>query len=558
MTFIIKKHLGGLKMKRKIQKTLSMAAMSSLLFLAACNGASETTTKETTKQTGTNSDPNSMFIGLVNPPTGFNPINSGDVAAMFIQKYFQDTLLEMDGPLNFVPRLAESFETTDGQHYTIKIQPNANWSDGTPVTADDVAFTINTIANPKSETTQGANISMLAGLEANGKLPEGQMELSSVKVVDEKTLELTTTVPVDPNYMKELFGLNILTLPKHILGDVPVEELAKHPYMQKPTVSSGAYTFVKYEKDQYVELAANKDYYMGAPKLEKLFVKIMPAPNLVAQLQTGELDFNVSKGIGKIAVQDYDTVKKLDNVTAEVEPTIGFQTMYFNNNKFDKEIRKALSMAIDRSLLVDKLLKGYGEVVDGPYSSISPFHDKSAGEIEYNPEEAKKLLEAAGYDFNQTLDLVVPIGNKVREQSAPIIAQSLEKIGVKTKITNYDFPTIMQKGKAGEYDLLLIGFTLTLDPDVSTVYGTGAAYNFMQYSDPKMDELLLKGKQEADVEKRKVIYKEILTKVIDDVPVLTLYSDHDFSGVNKRVQVGKPKTFGMHADIHQWSVSGAN
>jgi peptide/nickel transport system substrate-binding protein len=550
---------------KHMKKLFSLVAIFTLLFLAACSGGSDTASTDKPKDSGktdsnskSNSDASSMFIGLVNPPTGFNPINSGDVAAMFIQKYFQDTLLEMDGPLNFVPRLAESFESTDGQHYTIKINKDAKWTDGTPVTSDDVAFTINTIANPKSETTQGANIAMLAGLEPNGKLPEGQTELSSIKIVDDKTLELTTTVPVDPNYMKELFGLNILILPKHILGEVAVEELAKHPYMQNPTVSSGAFKFVKYEKDQYVELEANKDYYAGAPKLEKLFIKIMPAPNLVAQLQTGELDFNVSKGIGKIAVQDFDTVKGLENVKTHVEPTIGFQTMYFNNTKIPKDVRKALSMAVDRNLLVEKLLKGYGEVLEGPYSSVSPFHDESAGKIEYNPEEAKKMLEEAGFDFNTPLELVVPIGNKVREQSAPIIAQSLEKIGVKTKITNYDFPTIMQKGKAGEFDLLLIGFTLTLDPDVSQVYATGAAYNFMQYSDPEMDALLVKGKQEANSEARKAIYKEILTKIVDDVPVLSLYSDHDFAGINKRVEYGAPKVFGMHHNLQLWSVSGAN
>jgi peptide/nickel transport system substrate-binding protein len=552
-------------MKVTFQKVFSVVAILSLLLLAACNGgASSPATNEnpssTTDQPASNTDgdPGTMFIGLVNPPTGFNPINSGDVAAMFIQKFFQDTLLEMDGPLNFVPRLAESFESTDGQHYTVKINKDAKWSDGTPVTSHDLAFTINTIANPKAETTQGANISMLAGLDASGKLPEGQTELSSVKIVDDKTLELTTGVPVDPNYMKEVFALNVLTLPKHILGDVPIEELAKHPYMQNPTVTSGAFKFVKYEKDQYVELEANKDYYQGAPELEKLFIKIMPAPNLVAQLQTGELDFNISKGIGKIAVQDYDTVSGFEHIETSIEPTIGFQTMMFNNAKLNADVRKALSMAVDRQLLVDKLLKGYGEYIDGPYSSVSPFLDKSVGEIEFNPEKAKQMLEEAGFDFNTPLELVVPIGNKVREQSAPIIAQSLAQIGVKTEITNYDFPTIMQKGKAGDFDLLLIGFTLTLDPDVSGVYGSGQTYNFMGYNNPKMDELLLKGKQEADVSVRKGIYSEIQKIIIDDVPVLTLYSDHDFAGVNKRVEFGKPKTFGTHHNLQKWAVSGAN
>ncbi|WP_075618726.1 ABC transporter substrate-binding protein [Paenisporosarcina indica] len=542
-------------MKRTVQKVLCLMTILSLLILTACSG--EATEKDNTGNEK-KQDSKSMFIGLVNPPTGFNPINAGDVAAMFIQKYFQDTLLEMDGPLNFVPRLAESFESEDGQHYTVKINKDAKWTDGTPVTSEDLAFTINTIANPKSETSQGANISMLAGLEANGKLPEGQTELSSVKIIDDKTVELTTAVPVDPNYMKEIFGLNVLTLPKHILGDVPVEELSKHSYMQNPTVSSGAFKFVKYEKDQFVELAANKDYYLGTPELEKLFIKIMPAPNLVGQLQTGELDFNVSKGIGKIAVQDYETVEGLKNVVTNVEPTIGFQTMYFNNTKFNNEVRTALSMAIDRQLIVDKLLKGFGEVIDGPYSSVSPFLDKSVGAIEYNPEKAKEMLEKAGFDFNTPLEFVVPIGNKVREQSAPIIAQSLEAIGVKTKITNYDFPTIMAKGKEGAFDLLLLGFTLTLDPDVSSIYATGATYNFMGYSDPEMDALLVKGKQEPDTEKRKVIYSEIQKKIIEEAPIVTLYSDHDFSGVNKRVEFGKPVTFGMHHNLQKWSVSGAN
>ncbi|WP_456279238.1 ABC transporter substrate-binding protein [Bacillus sp. AK128] len=551
-------------MKHSVQKLLSLLAILSLLFIAACSGATDPATSEepaegSSEQPATvEGDPGTMFIGLVNPPTGFNPINSGDVAAMFIQKFFQDTLLEMDGPLNFVPRLAESFESTDGQNYTIKINKDAVWSDGTPVTADDLAFTINTIANPKSETSQGANISMLDGLEANGKLPEGQTELSSIKVVDEKTIELKTAVPVDPNYMKEMFGLNILTLPKHILGDVPVEELATHPYMQNPDVTNGAFKFVKYEKDQYVELEANQDYYAGLPELEKLFIKIMPAPNLVAQLQTGELDFNVSKGIGKIAVQDYDTVAAFEHVETSVEPTIGFQTMMYNTDKLSTEVRKALSMAVDRQVLVDKLLKGYGEYIDGPYSSVSPFLDKSVGSIDYDPEAAKKMLEDAGFDFSKPLELVVPIGNKVREQSAPIIAQSLAQIGVKTEITNYDFPTIMQKGAAGEFDLLLIGFTLTLDPDVSSVYSTGSTYNFMQYSSSEMDSLLLKGKQEADPEKRKAIYSDIQKLIIDDIPVLTLYSDHDFAGVNKRVEFGKPKTFGTHHDLQKWAVSGAN
>ncbi|MGN8843834.1 ABC transporter substrate-binding protein [Niallia sp. HCP3S3_B10] len=538
---------------KKFKTIFSMFSIVILLLLSACAGANNTAS------TSGSSKENTMYLGLVNAPVSFNPINSSDIAAAWLEKFMFDTFLEMTAPLEFTPKLAESFETEDNQTFTIKINKDANWSDGTPVTSADVAFTLNLVANPKTETAVGAYLTQLDGLTVNGKLPDGVTEIPSLTIVDDKTIQFKTKEPVDPNMVKEQLGSKFMILPEHILKDVAPENLQKDPFMMSPTVTNGPFKFVKYAKDQYIEYAKNDDYYLGEVELDKLFVKIMPAANLVAQLQTGEIHMNAAGGIGKIAVQDFETVEGFDNVTTKTEKTYGYQNMSFNMDTMsDQKVRQAIAYAIDRQKIVDQLLKGEGEIIDGPYTSISPYLNKDLETYTYDPEKAKQLLEEAGWDFDKTIEFVVPIGNKVREQSANIIAENLKAVGLKLNTTTYDFPTIMSKAKAGDYDLMLIGFTNTIDPDLTTIYGSSGSSNYTMYNNPKVDELLEKGKQEPDTEKRKQIYNELQEIWSEELPIFTLYSDYDFAAVSKDVAFGGPKIFGFHNELYKWSLTGAN
>ncbi|MCF2647360.1 ABC transporter substrate-binding protein [Niallia circulans] len=538
---------------KKFKIIFSMFSIVILLLLSACAGANNTAS------TGGGSKENTMYLGLVNAPVSFNPINSSDIAAAWLEKFMFDTFLEMTAPLEFTPKLAESFETEDNQTFTIKINKDANWSDGTPVTSADVAFTLNLVANPKTETAVGAYLTQLDGLTENGKFPDGVTEIPSLTIVDDKTIQFKTKEPVDPNMVKEQLGSKFMILPEHILKDVAPENLQKDPFMMSPTVTNGPFKFVKYAKDQYIEYAKNDDYYLGEVELDKLFVKIMPAANLVAQLQTEEIHMNAAGGIGKIAVQDFETVEGFDNVTTKTEKTYGYQNMSFNMDTMsDQKVRQAIAYAIDRQKIVDQLLKGEGEIIDGPYTSISPYLNKDLETYTYDPEKAKQLLEEAGWDFDKTIEFVVPIGNKVREQSANIIAENLKAVGLKLNTTTYDFPTIMSKAKAGDYDLMLIGFTNTIDPDLTTIYGSSGSSNYTKYNNPKVDELLEKGKQEPDTEKRKQIYNELQEIWSEELPIFTLYSDYDFAAVSKDVAFGGPKIFGFHNELYKWSLTGAN
>src|SRR5206468_6849188 len=150
----------------------------------------------------------------------------------------------------------------------------------------------------------------------------------------------------------------ILTMPKHVLQDVAPEQLQQNAFMQKPNVSFGAFKFVSYQKDQYIELEANKDYFKGAPKIDKLYFKIMPAANIVAQLQSGEIQMNYP-GSGFIPIQDYEKVKNMSNVRTIPGKPVDYQTLTFNTKTIpDARVRQAITHAINRELLVHNLLKG--------------------------------------------------------------------------------------------------------------------------------------------------------------------------------------------------------
>ncbi|RXZ81912.1 oligopeptide-binding protein AppA [Paenibacillaceae bacterium] len=497
-----------------------------------------------------------LFIGMSIPPVAFNPLANGDIASTYVQGFLFDPLLVMDGPLSFVPKLATSIETTDNQTYTIHLDKQAVWTDGTPLTADDLIFTLNRAADPQVQSVYGAYVSILEGVEANGKLPEGQSEIPSINKFDEYTVTLKTKQPVDPNLVKEQIGAKILILPKHILENIAKDQLAQDPFMLNPTVTSGAFKFVKYEKDQFVQLAANEAYYQGKPKLANVYIKVLTVPNLVAQLQSGEIQMTSGGSPSKIPVQDYETIQNLPDVASSVEPTLNFQTVLLNQEKLkDVTLRQAIAHGIDRKFIVDELLAGTGEIINGPFTSLHAYSNPDVKAYDYDVAKSKALFEEAGWNFNDSLSLVVPTGNQIREQVANIIAENLRQVGVKVQISTFDFPTVMQKAKEGDYDLLLMGYTFTMDPDYTSMYGSNEPYNFMKYASEENDRLLLEGKNEADPAKRKVIYNRLQELWQEELPIIPLYSDPDFIPVSKKVVKGGPKVFGTFAELQNWDIT---
>ncbi|WP_423188642.1 ABC transporter substrate-binding protein [Alkalibacterium sp. f15] len=500
-------------------------------------------------------DGSTLMIGLTNAPDSFNPFYRPGVAGTWIQRFFYDSLLVMPTADSFEPGLA-SFETEDNQVFTVNIDPDANWSDGEPVSADDVAFTLNTIADPQVETTLGTSVAMIEGTDSSGIREEGAEDLAGVEVVDEKTLTITTKSPVDLAYLSEFLGFNVLIAPKHVFEDIEVVDIPNSEEATMPSVFSGAYQFVEYDNDNYVHLEANPDYFRGAPAIETVYARVMNGTSLITEFQAGNLHMTAGGGIGMVPVQDIGLLEDIEGLVVEEHPSFNGQYMVINNEKFDNpEVRQAFAYALNRELTVENLLGGRGEVLASTYSSASPYKDASLDPLEYDPELAKEMLEEAGFDFDTPLEFVVPTGNAVREQNGNLIEQWFSEIGVTVNLNSYDFPTWLSMAQDLDYDIGLMGWGHTVDPNIASYIQTGGASNNMAVSDPVVDDLIEQGMAGTDFDERYPIYAELQQHMQDEMQIVPLYSDSQFSVQVENLNGGiKEYWAGSLHDLHEWTI----
>lgn len=495
-------------------------------------------------------------IGMMNAPSGFNPLEWTDIAQeVSCGLLFQD-LVELDQDMKYKPMLADSITTTDNKTFTIKLNSNAKWSDGKPVTVDDETYTIGLISNPKVLSTVASNFNIIEGLDEKGKNATGSTDISGVKKIDDYTMTITTKAPMELTLFEDAIGTKLKALPMHILQSTAPDQIYQSSFIQNPTVSDGPFILEKYVKDQYVQFVANKDYFKGAPKLDGLIFKIMPGANITAQLQSGEIDMN-DPNLGLIPFEDNEKVKAMSNLTTTsegVESTI--QTLMINTKTItDPKVRKAISYAINRDMIINSLLKGQGQIIELPYLKESKFVNKDLKPTEYDPAKAKALLKEAGWDPNKAINFDIPTGNKVREQVADIITQNLQSVGIKVNPQKYDFVTSLATAKKHNFDIYLVGIpTYPMNPDVSSILKTGLGLNLSQYSNPEMDSLLSKGLNQTDPAQVKATYDRVQQIFAQDLPCPSVYVQNQLKAVNKRVIVGKPKNYGMFIDVYQWDV----
>ncbi len=498
-----------------------------------------------------------LYIGMANAPEFFNPILHPGIAGKFAVRFMYDTLLGQPEPNKFTPKLADSFETKDNQNFTVKLNPKAKWTDGKPITADDVAFTLNLIANPKVENSKRSYIKMLEGVDANGKLAEGVKTISGVVVKDAHTITFKTKTPVDPNYVKGFLGFEIYIVPKHVWEKIDPANVTSSEAATKPTVTSGAFKFVTYKTNDHVEYAANEDYYLGKPKLKKIFIRIMNGTNLVTELKSGGIQMVAGGGIGIVPVKDLAMLQQDKNLYVKAAPAFIGQYLDVNNSnpEFNVKFRQAITTAINRQQIVDQLYKGAARLVPTVYVPASSVYDKTVTPLPYDTEKAKKLLAESGFDTSKEIVLNVPIGNVLREQSADLIQQDLKAIGLNVKQEKVDFPTLLSKARKGDYQMILIGYGLLVDPDYSNYFIPGGSNNYAHTNDPKVTDMMLKAATMTNPEERKAAYSEIQKYMKEQQFVTSLYSPDFIIAQSKNLKGGIKEFWdGSLVDLHEWSL----
>lgn len=534
-----------------MKKLLAVFFSAALLVLPACGQAS--TSSPAAAGTGASSK-KVVNVGVTYSPNTLNPLSPVGLVSTYVTSLMFQPLVDIDEDLTFKPMLADSIKTTDNKTFTINMNPNAKWTDGTPVTADDVIFTLKLMTNAKVASTYAYMFAILEGVNDSGYLPEGATDISGVKKVDDHTLTFTTKAPTTLNIFQDTIGRYLMTVPKSALKDVAPENINKSAFMQKPTVTNGPFKLVEYNRDHFVQLEANKNYFKGAPKIEQLNFKVLQGTAISAQLQSGEIDMNIPSA-GVIPINDYEKIKSLANVTTVEGPPVATQLMYMNEQSVpDVKQRQAISYALNRELIVNNLLKGSGEVTDGFFTSYSPYVDSSVKPVAYDPDKAKSLLQESGWDSGKTLTLSVLSGDSTLEQAANIVAENLKSAGVNVKIQMADLATLIDTIVKMKYDLAILTVSMTPVnplPDVAYFLQKG---NPNGYNNPKVDQLLASLSAETDEAKIKQYYSDLQKIVAQDVPMPSIYATKPLGAVNKRVTGAKPKDFGMFINVNEWDV----
>ncbi|MEH7218689.1 ABC transporter substrate-binding protein [Bacillus toyonensis] len=554
-------------MKKKTKKWAGVFSvlMSSSLVLSACGGQEDTASTESVKQQDLKTIKIEKIAATDKTKVPDKAKNRKDTLVVGISKpggvflpYFQQngwdgnvtsvifaSLVSTDKQGKPIPELAEKWDVSSDQlTYTFHLRKDLKFSDGSPLTADDVAFTL-TLLHDKAYEGE-IDISQYA-VKGGKEYKEGKAtSIEGIQVVDPQTIKITT----EKVNSQAIFVLGGTVLSKAYYGK-DYKQNTSLDYLKelygKP-IAAGPYKFEKYIPGQEVRFVANENYYAGKPKIPNFIYKITSGDTKLQLFQTGEVDYT---GLGT-GDEILEQAKGLEFANIQIETAASFSYIYMNNNKpylKDKKVRQALIYGLDRKKYVDTALKGYGTVANVPIHPTSwAYTEEGVNKYEYDKEKAKKLLDEAGWKVGSDgvrekdgqklkLSYFGPSSAKDSDLLIPIAKENYKEIGVEFNPEFMDFNTMLSKVNKGDYDLASVSTPITSDPsETAGEYLSGVNDKSLGYKNAKVDELIKKGIETVDIEKRKPIYKELYKELSDDPPVILLNYRRTITGYNGNIK----------------------
>lgn len=493
----------------------------------------------------------SLHWSTVAPPT-FSPLFTVTGAEQQVERLVLGSLLKLNDKLVPTPDLTERWDVSpDAKTYTFYLHKNIRWSDGRPLTAEDVVFTFERGIDKRTGSVWAARLGFIEGAAAYGQQKADRVV--GLETPNPYTLRMRLTKP-HAGYLTVLGNYSgFPILPKHVLKDVPPDKLREHRFSMAPTVGAGAYTFVRYESDQYVELRRNDNYFRGKPQIERIFLKILQPDVGLAQLQTGEVDF------AKVPAEDVERLSRDPNLTLHTVLSPSYMRLQVNCERpylKDKRVRQAMMHAIDRQGVIASIYHGQAILANSPILGPDWMGRPEFNMYPFDPAKAKSLLKEAGWNPNQKVVLGVSPRTKEQRAYEPIIHQQLRDVGVDVEMLMGDFATWRQRSDAGDFDLLSEGFGMYgAEPSIPGDYFhtrtiPPAGTNWVRYSNPTVDRLFDQGLAIADRGKRKEIYTEVARILNDELPNIFLWSPKWTYATSKRLRGFKPPSY---ADNYVWN-----
>jgi len=495
----------------------------------------------------------SLVQAMLGEPSNLIAILATDGASHEIASQIYVSLIKYDKDLNLVPYAAESFEVlNDGRLLRFKLRHGIRWFDGAPLTARDVEFTYRLTIDPKTPTAYKENLKAV----------------SAFRLIDDYTFEVEYEKP----FAKALVTWAMDILPEHVLKG---EDLLNTKYSRAP-LGAGPYKLVEWTPGSQIVLTANPDFFEGKAYIDRLVYRMIPdLSTQFLELKAGNLDFmdlTPLQYLYQTSGPGWDgSFNKFQYLAS------GYTFLGFNmNHPFFKDVRvrQAIDFAIDRRELVEGVLYGLGVAANGPYKPGTWQYDEEIKPRPYDPAKARELLAEAGWadtDGDGVLDkdgkpfafsIITNQGNTQRIKTGVILQQRLGDIGIRVSLRTVEWAAFIKEFiDKGRFDATILGWNILEDPDIFSVWHSSMAVagglNFTRYKNPRLDELLERGRRMVVPAERKPVYDEVQQILHDEAPYCFLYVPKALPIVQARVQNIKAAPAGIAYNFTRWWIPRA-
>jgi peptide/nickel transport system substrate-binding protein/glutathione transport system substrate-binding protein len=460
---------------------------------AATTAASSTTAAAQVKKGGT------LKYGLSSDPSGLDPQVHTGAAPAIIKTLVYDTLTKLAADGKPQPWLATSWDNPDAKTFTFKLRSGVKWQDGSAFTADDVKFSFGRIADKQTGATRYPDFANIA----------------SIEVSDPQTVKITLKQP-DASFLTVLSDVTSSIVSKKFV------EAGND--LKTKMMGSGAFSFASRETGVKIELKKNPSFWIdGQPYLDAISFIMYPDDRArMSALQSGAVDF-----IDYVPWRSYDELNNSGNLAVYSKPATT-SALYFNTTKapFDNvKVRQAVAMAIDPAAIAKAVF--FGKAVPITKGFLVPgtsYAEPETMPYQFNVDKAKALLADSGYK-GEEVTLVTTSTYDFLQQTAEIIQNELSAIGMKVKIDSVDFTIFGQKFNKQEFNMLTSSFGIAIpDPNyMNQLFAKGSLYgNRTGYVDPKIDELLTKGRSSSNEAERTATYHELNQMMLTQLPIVPI------------------------------------
>ena len=538
---------------RSRQRLLAFLAVAALLAGAACHDDTGTTAPQPgdsgPRQGGQVIVPLYADLTTVNPYESTGEASEAEVLDLLFPSLMTEQPDYALHPPTFSPQLATSWEfSQDNRTLTFHLRSNARWSDGVPVTAEDVRFTFQV---QRDRRVDWPNMDIKDFID-------------DVEVVDPHTVRFHFT-RVYPYQLMDANDGPII--PAHVWGKIPLDRWRTTDF-EPSLVTCGPFRLASHTPQQTVVLERDPAYWGNPrPYLQRLILRVIPdTASQINQLIAGDIQL-----MPMVPPGDAARIRKDPDLEIVDFPSRAWGFIAWNNRSplfSDRRVRRALTMAINRKVDVDTIYHGFARLCNGPVLSSFWAYDKNLQVLPYDPEAAKQLLAQAGWrDTNGDgvldkngrkfeFDLMYPATNTIRQELGLLVQADLARVGIRVRPLPVEYATLFARQEHGDYQAILAAWEeatkVDLSSEWSTANGSQGGNNFLGYSNPEVDRLIAAAREEPDYTRAKVILDRIQELIVEDQPVTFMYEARQLVGINRRVRGADINAASVFFNVDEW------